>query len=179
MQHMTHHPELTEWRGWRAALLWFADSQQATPSHEQDGLVVTARHPDGVVRVQAVGSYRRLIDQHPHLDVTHFPHHLIAPGFVDLHVHYPQTDVIASPADGLLPWLERYTFPHETQFADPAHAQGVARFFMDELMRQGVTTALAFATAHPASVNAFMQEAQSRGLRMVTGKVLQLSLIHI
>ena len=163
----------TDWRGWRAALLWFADSQHATPSHETDGLLVTARDADGTVRVQAVGHYASLIGDYPDLAVTHFADHLIAPGFVDLHIHYPQTDVIASPAEGLLPWLEHYTFPHEQQFADPAHARGVARFFLDELMRHGVTTALTFATAHPASVDAFMMEAQTRNLRMITGKVLQ------
>jgi guanine deaminase len=163
----------TDWRGWRAALLWFADSQHATPSHETDGLLVTAREADGTVRVQAVGNYASLIGHYPDLAVTHFAGQLIAPGFVDLHIHYPQTDVIASPAEGLLPWLEHYTFPHEQQFADPAHARGVASFFLDELMRHGVTTALTFATAHPASVDAFMLEAQARQLRMITGKVLQ------
>ncbi|MFM8576120.1 MAG: guanine deaminase, partial [Limnohabitans sp.] len=94
-------------------------------------------------------------------------------GFVDLHVHYPQTDVIASPADGLLPWLERYTFPHERQFADPVHARQTADFFLQELLRNGVTTALCFATAHPTSVDAFMQAAQKRRLRMLCGTVLQ------
>ena len=163
----------TDWRGWRAALLWFAESQHATPSHETDGLLVTARDADGTVRVQAVGNYAALIGHYPDLAVTHFAGQLIAPGFVDLHIHYSQTDVIASPAEGLLPWLEHYTFPHEQQFADPTHARGVARFFLDELMRHGVTTALTFATAHPASVDAFMQEAQTRHLRMITGKVLQ------
>jgi len=91
----------TDWRGWRAALLWFADSQHATPSHETDGLLVTARDADGTVRVQAVGHYASLIGHYPDLAVTHFAGHLIAPGFVDLHIHYPQTDVIASPAEGL------------------------------------------------------------------------------
>jgi cytosine/adenosine deaminase-related metal-dependent hydrolase len=52
--------------------------------------------------------------------VTHLPGRILAPGFVDLHIHYPQTDVIGSPAEGLLPWLEHYTFPHEARFADPA-----------------------------------------------------------
>jgi guanine deaminase len=42
---------------------------------------------------------------------------------VDLHIHFPQTDVIGSPAEGLLPWLENYTFPHESRFADAAYAR--------------------------------------------------------
>ena len=90
-----------------------------------------------------------------------------------MHVHYPQTDIIGAPADGLLPWLENYTFPAETRFAQPAYAAEVANVFFSELLRHGVTTALAFATTHPASVDAFFQGAQKRGLRMISGKVLQ------
>ena len=170
---MRHAPHLTELKAWRANLLWFADPAQPQVSHASDGLLVTGRESDGIVRVQAIGPYRELATQYPDLPVTHWPGLCISPGFVDLHIHYPQTDVIGSPADGLLPWLEGYTFPHEKQFADPAYAHEVSAFFLDELMRHGVTTALCFATAHPESVDAFMTEAQKRRLRMLTGKVLQ------
>ena len=97
--------------------------------------------------------------------VEHLRGRIIAPGFIDMHIHFPQTDVIGSPAAGLLPWLEDYTFPHESRFSDEAHAQELATFFLDELLRHGVTTPLAFATSHPSSVNALMEEAQRRGLR--------------
>ncbi|HMY98959.1 MAG TPA: guanine deaminase [Burkholderiaceae bacterium] len=97
---------------------------------------------------------------------------LILPGFVDTHVHYPQTDVIASPGHGLLDWLDRYTFPAERHFADPAWGAEVAQFFCDELLRNGTTTALVFGTVHPQSVDAFFAVAQARDLRMVAGKVL-------
>jgi len=81
--------------------------------------------------------------------------------------------VIGSPADGLLPWLENYTFPHESRFSNPTYADEVAGFFLAELLRNGVTTALTFATSHPASVNALMARAQALGLRLIAGKVLQ------
>ena len=97
---------------------------------------------------------------------------LILPGFVDTHVHYPQTDIIASHGEQLLEWLERYTFPAERRFADPAHAAEVAGFFCDELLRNGTTTAAAFATVHPASVEALFEAAQQRRMRLITGKVL-------
>ena len=97
---------------------------------------------------------------------------LILPGFVDTHVHYPQTDIIASHGDQLLEWLEKYTFPAERRFADPAHAAEVAGFFCDELLRNGTTTAAAFATVHPASVEALFEAAQQRRMRLITGKVL-------
>jgi guanine deaminase len=110
---------------------------------------------------------------HAQVPCTDWRGRWLAPGFVDMHIHYAQTDVIASPADGLLPWLNHYTFPQETRFPDPAHAREVAQFYFDELMRHGVTTALTFATAHVASVDAFFEEAQRRELRMIGGRVLQ------
>ncbi len=97
---------------------------------------------------------------------------LILPGFVDTHVHYPQTDIIASHGEQLLEWLEKYTFPAERCFADPVHAAEVAGFFCDELLKNGTTTAAAFATVHAASVDALFEAAQARRMRMITGKVL-------
>jgi guanine deaminase len=80
--------------------------------------------------------------------------------------------MIASPAPGLLPWLETYTFPTERRFQDPAHAREVASFFLDELARNGTTTAMVYCTVHPESVDAFFAESSARNLRMVAGKVL-------
>jgi guanine deaminase len=101
-------------------------------------------------------------------------HHnkLIIPGFIDTHIHYPQTDVIASAGKQLLDWLENYTFPAERKFADAVHGNAVAEFFCDELLRNGTTTALVFSTVHKASAEAFFTVAAKRKLRMITGKVL-------
>lgn len=156
---------------YRSALLRFTPEGQ--PLYEEDGLLAVARMPDGRARVQAAGSWAALAPAHAGLPVQHWPGRLIAPGFVDLHIHYPQTDVIGAPADGLLPWLQNYTFPHEQRFADRPYAAEVADFFIAELLRNGVTTALAFATSHPASVDALMGAAQRAQMRLVTGKVLQ------
>lgn len=97
---------------------------------------------------------------------------IILPGFVDLHIHYAQVDVIASYGTQLLDWLERYTFPAESRFADPAHAAAVAEFFLDELLRNGTTTASVFPTIHPQSVDAFFAAAARRNLCMLAGKVM-------
>jgi guanine deaminase len=156
---------------YRASLLRF--DPQGLPVFDTDGLLVVGPGPQGWQVVLDAGSQAEVSRRHPGVPTTHWPGRLIAPGFIDLHLHYPQTDVIGSPADGLLPWLERYTFPHEARFADPAHAAAVAPFFFDELQRHGVTTALAFASSHAVSVDAAMAEAQRRGLRFITGKVLQ------
>lgn len=158
-------------QAWRAGMLWF--NQEHRLQHAYDGLLVTACDSDGVHRVLAIGDYHSVRPRYPDLTPTHWPGHWIAPGFVDLHIHYPQTDVIGSPAEGLLPWLTQYTFVHEAKFANAHHAHEVAEFFLDELLRHGVTTALTFATSHPASVTALFEAAQKRRLRLITGKVLQ------
>ncbi|EGI77642.1 guanine deaminase [Hylemonella gracilis ATCC 19624] len=160
---------------YRSALLRF--NQQGQVLYDEDGVLVIGPDATGRQVVQLAGDYgalqARLASAFPGLAVTPLPGRILAPGFVDLHIHYPQTDVIGSPADGLLPWLENYTFPHESRFGDPAYAAEVARFFLDELQRNGVTTALTFATSHPSSVDALMSEARARGLRLIAGKVLQ------
>ena len=158
-------------KAYRAALLRFADDR--SPVYDADGLLVVGPDAQGRRVVRAAGDHAALIGNYPGVAVEDLRGKLIAPGFIDMHVHYPQTDVIGAPAAGLLPWLENYTFPHESRFHEPAHAREVADFFLDELARQGVTTALTFATSHPASVDAVFEAARSRGLRFMTGKVLQ------
>lgn len=97
---------------------------------------------------------------------------LMVPGFVDCHVHYPQLPVIGSYGAQLLDWLERYTYPAEAAFADGRVARRVAREYLDENLRQGITTAAVFCTVHPGSVDALMREAEARSLRVIAGKVL-------
>jgi len=133
-----------------------------------DGLLVTA---DG--RVASIGPARELLPALPS-DAELVAHRdsILMPGFVDTHVHYPQTDIVGTGGRQLLDWLEHYTFPAERGFADPAHAREVAEFFLDELVRNGTTTALVFCSVHPASVQAFFEAAAARRMRMAAGKVL-------
>lgn len=158
-------------KAFRSALLWFPSG---TPEarYEADGLLVLAQSSQGRWLVQAIGSWSELHHHYAHLPVEHLPGRIIAPGFVDLHVHFPQIQIIGSPADGLLPWLETYTFPEEGRFADPQYCDQAASFFVDELLRNGVTTALTFATSHPHSVDALNTKASEAGLRMISGMVL-------
>ena len=97
---------------------------------------------------------------------------LLLPGFIDNHIHYAQSDVIAAGGRQLLDWLQDYTFVEEARFGDPQHAREVAEFFLDELARHGTTTALVFCTVHPESVDAFFSAAEQRRLRMIAGEVL-------
>ena len=157
-------------KAYRAAILRFDDAKNAV--YEADGLLVVGPNAQGVQVVVAVGSYQSLAEQFANLPIEHWPGRIIAPGFVDMHIHYPQLDVIGSPADGLLPWLENYTFPEEKRFAARDYCAQVASFFIAELLRNGVTTALTFATSHVESVNALFAEAQKNSLRLMTGKCL-------
>jgi guanine deaminase len=97
---------------------------------------------------------------------------LIVPGLVDCHVHFSQLDIIASYGEQLLDWLHRYAYPAEAQFADADHARSVADFFLDELLRNGTTTAMVFATVFPQSVDAIFAAAEDRNMRLIAGKVL-------
>src|SRR5271166_5196877 len=97
---------------------------------------------------------------------------LIMPGFIDAHIHYPQTQVIGSYGAQLLDWLHNYTFIEEQKFADPGHCARIAEFFLEELIRCGTTTAMVYCTVHPQSVDAFFAASERRGARMIAGKTM-------
>jgi len=123
-------------------------------------------------RVKDLGDYAALGEKYAHVSIEEYGDRLIMPGFIDTHIHYPQVEMIAAYGEQLLEWLEQYTFPTETKFKDKAYAQKVAAVFISELLRNGTTTALVFATVHPESVDAFFEEAEQRHLCMISGKVL-------
>ncbi|HEX5264951.1 MAG TPA: guanine deaminase [Phenylobacterium sp.] len=158
---------------YRAALLHALDdpfkaSAEAAWAYHSDGLLVVE---DG--HVAAFGPYLDLAPRLPaDTAITEFPGRLITPGFVDAHIHYPQTDVVAAWGSQLLEWLNTHTFPAEQAFADRAHADEAAAFFLDELLRNGTTSALVFGTVHKASVEALFEAALGRNMRLIAGKVL-------
>ena len=116
--------------------------------------------------------FEEALDKYPESFVHEHPDAFIMPGFVDTHIHYPQTEMVAAYGEQLLEWLNTYTFPTERKFEDEMHASKIANIFLDELLRSGTTTALVFGTVHPQSVDAFFKAAQSRSLRMIAGKVM-------
>jgi guanine deaminase len=97
---------------------------------------------------------------------------LIAPGFVDTHLHAPQIEMIGSYGGDLLEWLNRYTFPTEAKFRDPTHAAMVANIFFDELLRNGTLCALIFSTIHEEATDIFFSQAEKRGFRGIIGKTM-------
>jgi guanine deaminase len=136
--------------------------------HEPDGLVIWRA---GLI--QAVGPYAALkAELPPDAAVADHSGCLIAPGFIDTHIHYVQTAIIGAQGHQLLDWLNDYTFVAEQAFADEAVACDTARVFCDELLRNGTTTALVFCSVHAGSVDALFSEAEKRNLRLIAGKVL-------
>lgn len=134
----------------------------------EDGLLVVE---DGMVA--AVGEAATLEATLPEgAAVTDYRGKLIVPGFIDCHVHFPQLDIIGSFGAQLLDWLNQYAYPAEAKFADLAYARDVASVFVDELLRNGTTTALVFGTVHAHSADAIFEAAETKGMRLVAGKVL-------
>ncbi|EPL0228296.1 amidohydrolase family protein, partial [Acinetobacter baumannii] len=94
------------------------------------------------------------------VEVQHYPEQLIVPGFIDTHIHFPQTEMVGAYGEQLLSWLNTYTFPTEIQFQDKTYASEIAQFFVQELLKHGTTTALVFCTVHPVSVDALFEAAE-------------------
>ncbi|MBP1806246.1 guanine deaminase [Rubellimicrobium aerolatum] len=121
-------------------------------------------------RIAAVGDGAMLRAAHPQARVTDHGGDLILPGFVDAHMHYPQTRIIASWGKRLIDWLNAYTFPEEMRFADPAYAATIAGETLDLALAHGTTTLCSFCTIHEASVDALFDAAATRGMRIVAGR---------
>lgn len=156
----------------RGQILHFLSDPSKTPSREQsyeyieDGALVIK---DGMIL--EAGDAKVVLQHYPKAALT-LVQGLIVPGFIDTHIHYPQTEMVAAYGEELLQWLEKYTFPTERQYQDKAYAVEAAEVFIKELMRAGTTTALVFSTVHKESVDALMESAARRNMRLITGKVL-------
>jgi guanine deaminase len=144
------------------------DSDPSAWAYDDDGLLVV---DEG--RVVAAGDAGPLLERLPAgVEVTDYRGRLIVPGFIDCHVHFPQLDIVGSFGAQLLDWLKQYAYPAEARFADSDHAREVAAAFIDELLRNGTTTALVFGTVHPHSADAIFEAAEAKGMRLIAGKVL-------
>lgn len=149
-------------------LLTRADPFEAPP---EEALVVERRGAVAIRegRILAAGPEEAVRAAHPGAAVEAHGDALIAPGLIDAHAHYPQTGIVASWGARLIEWLERYTFPEEARFGDPAHAAEVAAAHLDLLLAHGTTSVASFCTSHEASVDAFFAAAEARGMRVAGG----------
>jgi guanine deaminase len=147
---------------------------------ESDRVIEAVYIPDGLMvvdndsgQILEVGDYTATAPKWPNsLSLKHFKDSLIMPGFIDTHVHYPQYRVIASYGTSLLDWLNTYTFVEEQKFSDLNYATTVAELFLDELIKNGTTTAMTFCSSYKQSVDVFFTAAEKRRLRMIAGKVM-------
>jgi len=151
---------------YRASILHFIGDGDA--QYIEDGLMVVE---DGLV-VSVGDAATGLAMLESSVEVQDFSGRLLMPGFIDTHIHYPQVDVIASYGEQLLDWLNHYTFPAELEFEDPTHARSTAQFFLNELLKNGTTSALVFGTKHADSVQAFFEASTALNTRMICGKVM-------
>ena len=147
----------------------FRDGLEHTLVHEPDAIVAMA---DG--RVTHFGPAARVAPLlPPGIEIRDYGRDsLISAGFIDTHVHFPQTPMIASHGAQLLDWLDRYTFPTELKFADREYTRRVARTFLQENLRNGITTSCVYCTVHAHSADILFEEAEALGLRLAAGKVL-------
>lgn len=152
-------------QAFRSSILHFTANGEA--EYFDDGILVVEND-----KVKQVGKADELLPTLSGISVTEYQNKIIMPGFIDTHIHYPQVDVIASYGEQLLDWLNNYTFPTELQFEDPEFAKETANFFLDELLKNGTTTALVFGTKHKQSVDAFFEASTARNTRMICGKVM-------
>ncbi|MES0879101.1 guanine deaminase [Roseibium sp. SCP14] len=142
---------------------FYKDEQEAV-RYLTDGILVI----DGE-KIADFGSYEELGDKYSDVETTTYANRLIMPGFIDTHVHYPQTEMIAAFGEQLLEWLEKYTFPTELKFRDKAYARQVADRFLNMLLANGTTTAQVFTTTFPQSVDAFFEACSERNICMIAG----------
>ncbi|MCM2502192.1 guanine deaminase [Aureimonas altamirensis] len=151
----------------RARIFTFG-ADATLPVHHPDGLVVMR---DGLIeRVGAYADIAPLLD--PAVRVADHRPHIVMAGFIDPHLHMPQTQVIASYGTELLEWLSKYTFPEESRYHDRAVCDAASRFLLDTLLRNGTTTAAAYCTSHPQSAESLFEEAARRNMRITAGKVM-------
>ena len=142
----------------------FGDGPDAA-RHESHGAVAVENG-----KIAALGPADQIRAAYPQAKLTDYGRCLISAGFIDAHVHYPQTAIIASWGKRLIDWLNSYTFPEEMRFADRAYADEVANRYLDLALAHGTTSMCTYATIHPESVDAFFTAAQSRNLRAFAGK---------
>ena len=134
----------------------------------EDGVLITEQG-----KIRWFGTWEDAQAQLPtQIEIQHYPEQLIIPGMIDTHIHFPQTEMVGAYGEQLLSWLNTYTFPTEIQFKDKAYAQEIAKFFVNELLKNGTTTALVFCTVHPESVDALFEAAEQHQMRLIAGKVM-------
>jgi guanine deaminase len=144
---------------WRARVLTPVSPELV--AYDDDAVVVIT---DG--RITAVGRYDgRPVDEDLRPGV-------LLPGFVDAHVHFPQTRIVGSASGPLLDWLDRSTFPEEARFADRGHAERIGEIFARNLAAAGTTLPFVYGPVFPHATDALLETFARTGQKAIAGPVL-------
>jgi len=145
----------------------------------KDDLLANSRHHEDALLFLDGGTVVALLPWgegckylHNENDYIDYRGKLIIPGFIDTHLHYPQTEMVGAYGEQLLEWLHTYTFPVESQYKDRSYAAKMSAFFFSQLLSNGTTTALVFGTVHPQSVDVLFSAAEHLSMRIIAGKVM-------
>lgn len=160
---------MSELNAFRGPILYFADATSNPAkdySYYRDGYLVTRNG-----KVVETGEFDNCSEQYKTLKYQDCSNKLIVPGFIDTHVHFPQTEMIASYGEQLLSWLENYTFPTESKFANAEYARFVAPKFIRQLLKNGTTTAMVYSTVHKQATDQLFEAASDLNMLMIAGKV--------
>lgn len=122
-------------------------------------------------KIVAAGSAKDLRRKYSGATVIDHGDAYIVPGFIDLHIHFPQIDIIGRYSGELLTWLQQFAFPAEMRYADRAYAEEAAEAFCRELLYQGTTTSMVYATKHMMATDVLFQTMDRHGCRALIGKV--------
>ncbi|MGO4892907.1 guanine deaminase [Flavobacterium sp. W21_SRS_FM6] len=156
-------------QGYRAQILHFPQAS-ASPKSDYvfitDGLLVTRND-----KIEFIGDYKSNINQYDNLKLVDYSGKLLLPGFIDSHMHFPQTEMLASFGEQLLDWLTDYTFPVENKFADKDYASAIAEVFLRQLYRHGTTSAMVYSSVHKTATDALFTAAQRQNMLLMAGKV--------
>ena len=152
-----------------ASILHFSQKTQQPKddfSYFKDGALVTRNG-----KIEAIGDAKSLSEQYVEAIPADYRGQLIVPGFIDSHLHFPQTEMLASYGEQLLDWLDNYTFPTEKKFADPEYAAKIADVFLRQLYRHGTTSAMVYSSVHQCAADALFGAAQKNNMLLIAGKV--------
>jgi guanine deaminase len=156
-------------QAYRASILHFP-KQSHSPKQDyvyfEDGLLVTRNG-----KIEFIGEYKNHINQYTDATLYDYSSKLLLPGFIDSHLHFPQTEMLASFGEQLLDWLTDYTFPMERKFADYEYATRIAKIFINQLHRHGTTTGMVYSSVHKQAADALFEEAANHNMLLIAGKV--------
>lgn len=133
----------------------------------EDGVLIVT---DG--KVEQVANFSDFNRQAADIDIIDYQGKLITPGFIDTHLHATQSAIVAAYGNKLHEWLENYVFPSESLYNDRNIAEFELGFFLDELLKNGTTTAVAYGPLFYDAADIFFEEISQRKLRFITGNIL-------